>query len=84
MYEVAKIKNTFKTKYPNFPVLAIWDAEKFYLVGIEIKNGNELADGYFKVDKNNFKIDEKWGYQSNLAEFKEIIKKPAIYLKKSN
>lgn len=79
---VNEIISIFKKKFPNYPVLAIWDAGSFYLVSIEIKNGKELADGYFKVGKTYMKIDERWGYQSHIEEFKKIIAKPAMYIKR--
>ena len=82
MDEVEKIKKLFKEKFPNYPVLAIWDAKDFYLVSIEIISGKELSDGYFKVNKNNIKLDESWGYQSNLKDFKKIIQTPAIFIRK--
>lgn len=78
---ISEILALFKERFPNYPVLAIWDAGSFYLVSIEIKSGNELADGYFKVGKKFLKIDERWGYQSHIEEFKKIIAKPAMYIK---
>lgn len=79
---VSEILSLFKEKFPNYQVLAIWDAGSYYLVSIEIKSGNELADGYFKVGKTYMRIDEHWGYQSHIDEFKKIIAKPAIYIRK--
>lgn len=82
MNDINKIQKLFEEKFPNYPIIAIWDAGEFYLVSIEIKNGNELSDGYFKVGKTYLKIDEKWAYQSHLAEFRKIIAKPALFLRR--
>lgn len=79
--EIDKIIEMFKKKFPNYPVLAIWNAGNSYLVSIEIKSGNELMDGFFKVGKRYMKINESWGYQDDLDWFKRVIKTPAIYLK---
>lgn len=84
MEEIKRIKDLFKKQFPHYPVLAIWDAGDSYLVNIEIKSGIELADGCFKVSKSSMKLDEKWGYQQHLEEFKRITSRPAIYIRKES
>lgn len=77
---IKSIKTLFKNHFPNYPVIAIWDAIDSYLVAIEIKSGKDLADGFIKVGKTDLQIIKNWGYQQNLDEFKSITSDPPIYV----